>query len=98
MSEYIPSEERIITIEDSAELQLLNLPNLVRMETRNANVEGCAEITIRDLIKTSLRMRPDRIIVGEVQGGEAIDMMQCLNTGHLGLASLIPVFRISACM
>lgn len=87
LSEYIPSEERIITIEDSAELQLLNLPNLVRMETRNANVEGCAEITIRDLIKTSLRMRPDRIIVGEVRGGEAIDMMQCLNTGHDGSMS-----------
>ena len=88
LSEYIPSEERIITIEDSAERQLLKLPNLVRMETRNANVEGCAEITIRDLIKTSLRMRPDRIIVGEVRGGEAIDMMQCLNTSHFGLASL----------
>lgn len=87
LSEYIPSEERIITIEDSAELQLLNLPNLVRMETRNANVEGCAEITIRDLIKTSLRMRPTRIIVGEVRGGEAIDMMQCLNTGHDGSMS-----------
>lgn len=84
LSEYIPSEERIITIEDSTELQLLNLPNLVRMETRNANVEGCAEITIRDLIKTSLRMRPTRIVVGEVRGGEAIDMMQCLNTGQLG--------------
>lgn len=82
LSNYIPQEERIITIEDSAELQILNIPNIVRMETRNANVEGCREITIRDLIKTSLRMRPDRIIVGEVRGGEAFDMMQCLNTGH----------------
>lgn len=84
LSYYVPKEERIITIEDSAELQILDIPNLVRMETRNANVEGCKEITIRDLIKTSLRMRPDRIIVGEVRGGEAFDMMQCLNTGHDG--------------
>ena len=84
---YIPGEERIITIEDSAELQIKNIPNLVRLETRNANVEGCREITIRDLIKTSLRMRPDRIIVGEVRGGEAFDMMQCLNTGHDGSMS-----------
>lgn len=87
LSDYIPKEERIITIEDSAELQILNSPNLVRLETRNANVEGCREITIRDLIKTSLRMRPDRIIVGEVRGGEAFDMMQCLNTGHDGSMS-----------
>lgn len=87
LSYYIPPEERIITIEDSAELQILSAPNLVRMETRNANVEGCKEITIRDLIKTSLRMRPDRIIVGEVRGGEAFDMMQCLNTGHDGSMS-----------
>ena len=87
LSYYIPTEERIITIEDSAELQILGIPNLVRMETRNANVEGCREITIRDLIKTSLRMRPDRIIVGEVRGGEAFDMMQCLNTGHDGSMS-----------
>ena len=87
LSCYIPKEERIITIEDSAELQILGIPNLVRMETRNANVEGCKEITIRDLIKTSLRMRPDRIIVGEVRGGEAFDMMQCLNTGHDGSMS-----------
>lgn len=87
LSNYIPEEERIITIEDSAELQIRNIPNLVRMETRNANVEGCQEITIRDLIKTSLRMRPDRIIVGEVRGGEAFDMMQCLNTGHDGSMS-----------
>lgn len=87
LSDYIPKEERIITIEDNAELQILNIPNLVRMETRNANVEGCREITIRDLIKTSLRMRPDRIIVGEVRGGEAFDMMQCMNTGHDGSMS-----------
>lgn len=87
LSCFIPREERIITIEDSAELQILDIPNLVRMETRNANVEGCQEITIRDLIRTSLRMRPDRIIVGEVRGGEAFDMMQCLNTGHDGSMS-----------
>lgn len=87
LSDYIPQEERIITIEDSAELQIRSIPNLVRMETRNANVEGCREITIRDLIKTSLRMRPDRIIVGEVRSGEAFDMMQCLNTGHDGSMS-----------
>ncbi len=89
LSNYIPSEERIITIEDSAELQIRNIPNLVRLETRNANVEGCQQITIRDLIKTSLRMRPDRIIVGEVRGAEAFDMMQCLNTGHLGFPSCL---------
>ncbi|MDE6386567.1 MAG: CpaF family protein [Lachnospiraceae bacterium] len=87
LSYYIPKKERIITIEDSAELQILGIPNLVRMETRNANVEECREITIRDLIRTSLRMRPDRIIVGEVRGGEAFDMMQCLNTGHDGSMS-----------
>lgn len=87
LSNYIPEEERIITIEDSAELQIRNIQNIVRMETRNENVEGCREITIRDLIKTSLRMRPDRIIVGEVRGGEAFDMMQCLNTGHDGSMS-----------
>lgn len=87
LSDYIPADERIITIEDSAELQITSIPNLVRMETRNANVEGCREITIRELIKTSLRMRPDRIIVGEVRGGEAFDMMQCLNTGHDGSMS-----------
>lgn len=84
LSDFIPSEERVITIEDSAELQLQGIPNLVRLETRNSNVEGCREITIRELIRCSLRMRPNRIIVGEVRGAEAIDMMQCLNTGHLG--------------
>lgn len=87
LSGYIPSWERVITIEDSAELQLQGLRNLVRMETRNSNVEGCREITIRDLIRTSLRMRPNRIIVGEVRGAEAVDMMQCLNTGHDGSMS-----------
>ncbi len=87
LSNYIPAEERIITIEDSAELQIKSIENLVSLETRNANVEGCREITIRDLIKSSLRMRPDRIIVGEVRGAEAIDMMQCLNTGHDGSMS-----------
>lgn len=87
LSGFIPEEERVITIEDSAELQLQGLHNLVRLETRNSNVEGCAEITIRDLIRTSLRMRPDRIIVGEVRGVEAVDMLQCLNTGHAGSMS-----------
>lgn len=87
LSDFIPSEERVITIEDSAELQLQNLPNLVRLETRNSNVEGCQQINIRELIRSSLRMRPDRIIVGEVRGAEAIDMMQCLNTGHDGSMS-----------
>lgn len=87
LSQFIPNDERIITIEDSAELQIRGIPNLVRLETRNANVEGCHEISIRDLIKSSLRMRPDRIIVGEVRGSEAIDMIQCLNTGHDGSLS-----------
>lgn len=87
LSGFIPKEERIITIEDSAELQLLEVPNLVRLETRNQNAEGCMEITIRDLIKTSLRMRPDRIVVGEVRGSEAVDLLQCLNTGHDGSMS-----------
>lgn len=87
LSQYIPKDERIITIEDSAELQIQGIANLVRLETRNANVEDCKEITIRDLIKSSLRMRPDRVIVGEVRGGEAIDMLQCLNTGHCGVST-----------
>ena len=87
LSQYIPAEERVITIEDSAELQLQGLPNLVQLETRNSNVEGCNEITIRDLIRSSLRMRPDRIVVGEVRGAEAIDMLQCMNTGHDGSMS-----------
>ncbi len=87
LSAFIPRDERIITIEDNAELQILDLPNLVKLETRNANVEGCKEITIRDLIRSSLRMRPDRVIVGEVRGGEAFDMMQAMNTGHDGSMS-----------
>ncbi len=87
LSNFIPNDERIITIEDSAELQILNIPNLVRLETRNSNLEGRGEITIRDLIKTSLRMRPERIIVGEVRGAEAIDMLQAMNTGHDGSLS-----------
>ena len=87
LSNFIPQTERIITIEDSAELQIKNIPNLVCLETRNKNQEGSEEISIRDLIKSALRMRPDRIIVGEVRGGEAIDMIQCLNTGHDGSLS-----------
>lgn len=87
LSEYIPSDERIITIEDNAELQLDRVTNLVTLEARNANLEGEREITIRDLIKTSLRMRPDRIIVGEIRGAEAIDMLQAMNTGHDGSLS-----------
>ena len=87
MSGYIPQEERIITIEDSAELQLRDVENLVRMETRNSNVEGENAITIRDLIKASLRMRPDRVIVGEVRDSAAIDMLTAMNTGHDGSLS-----------
>lgn len=87
LSQYIPREERIITIEDSAELQLLDKPNLVRMETRNANTEGVVPITIRDLIRTALRMRPSRIIVGECRGAEALDVLQAMNTGHDGSLS-----------
>lgn len=87
LSEYIPSSERIITIEDSLELQIKGIPNLVRMETRNADAEGNGAVTIRDLIRTSLRMRPTRIIVGEVRGAEALDMLQAFNTGHDGSLS-----------
>lgn len=87
LSDYIPQEERIITIEDNAELQIKGLPNLVRLEARNANLEGEGEISIRDLIRSALRMRPDRIIVGEVRGAEAIDMLQAFNTGHDGSIS-----------
>lgn len=87
LSQYIPREERIITIEDSAELQLLDKPNLVRLETRNANTEGVVPITIRDLIRTALRMRPERIVVGECRGAEALDMLQAMNTGHDGSLS-----------
>ena len=87
LSNYIPSDERVITIEDSAELQIRNVPNLVRLETRNANSTGAGAITIRDLIKSSLRMRPERIVVGEVRGAEALDMLQAMNTGHDGSLS-----------
>ncbi|MBS3680363.1 CpaF family protein [Ornithinibacillus massiliensis] len=87
LSNFIPRHERIITIEDSAELQIKNVPNLVSLETRNANTEGKGEIAIRELIRTSLRMRPDRIIVGEVRGAEALDMLQAMNTGHDGSLS-----------
>lgn len=84
LSNYIPKDERIITIEDNAELQIQGAQNLVRLEARKANEEGDNQVTIRDLIKCSLRMRPDRIIVGEVRGDETIDMLQSLNTGHPG--------------
>ena len=87
LSNYIPSTERIITIEDSAELQLQNIANLVRLEARQPNAEGENGISIRDLIKSSLRMRPDRIVVGEVRGAEALDMLQAMNTGHDGSLS-----------
>ena len=89
LSNYIPADERIITIEDSAELQITGVPNIVRLETRNATASSDKdkEITIRDLIKSSLRMRPDRIVVGEVRGAEALDMLQAMNTGHDGSLS-----------
>lgn len=87
LSNFIPKDERIITIEDSAELQITGIDNLVSMETRNANASGAGQVTIRDLIKSSLRMRPERIIVGECRGGEALDMLQAMNTGHDGSLS-----------
>lgn len=87
LSNFIPREERVVTIEDSAELQIRNIPNLVRLEVKNANVEGNNAVEIRDLIRASLRMRPDRIVVGEVRGEEAIDMLQAMNTGHDGSLS-----------
>ena len=87
LSNYIPKDERVITIEDSAELQIAGVDNLVSLETRNANAAGAGQITIRDLIKSSLRMRPERIVVGEVRGGEALDMLQAMNTGHDGSLS-----------
>ncbi len=87
LSNFIPNTERIITIEDSAELQLQNIENIVKLEAREANIEGENAVTIRDLIKSSLRMRPDRIVVGEVRGPEAIDMLQAMNTGHDGSLS-----------
>ena len=87
LSSFIPHRERVITIEDSAELQISQVPNLVRLETRDANTEGKGEITISQLIRASLRMNPDRIIVGEVRGAEALDMLQAMNTGHPGSLS-----------
>ena len=87
LSNFIPQDERIITIEDSAELQIRTIPNIVRMETRNANAEGKGAVSIKDLIKSSLRMRPERIVVGEVRGAEALDMLQAMNTGHDGSLS-----------
>lgn len=87
LSQFIPVDERVITIEDSAELQIVTVPNLVSLETRNANTEGRGEITIRELIRSSLRMRPNRIVVGEVRGSEALDMLQAMNTGHDGSLS-----------
>lgn len=84
LSMYIPKNERIITVEDSAELKITQIDNLVRLETRPPNVEGKGEITMRALVRTALRMRPDRIVVGEVRGGEALDMLQAMNTGHDG--------------
>lgn len=87
LSDFIPKNERIITIEDTAELQIRNVPNLVRLEARNSVVEGCREITIRDLLRASLRMRPDRVIVGEVRGAETVDMLQAFCTGHDGSLS-----------
>lgn len=87
LSDYIPKDERIITIEDNAELKLQGIANLVRLEAKMANMEGGVSVGIRDLIKSALRMRPDRIVVGEVRGGEAVDMLQALNTGHEGSLS-----------
>lgn len=87
LSGYIPAEERLITIEDAAELQIIGIPNLVRLETRNKGSEGTEEISIRDLIRAALRMRPDRIIVGECRGAETLDMLQAMNTGHDGSLS-----------
>ena len=87
LSNYIPHNERVITIEDSAELQIQNIDNLVRLEARNANVEGRNEVTIRDLVKSALRMRPDRIIVGEIRDSAAIDLLTAMNTGHDGSLS-----------
>ncbi len=87
LSNFIPEDERIITIEDSAELQITTVPNIVRLETRNANSSGAGAVTIRDLIKSALRMRPERIVVGEVRGAEALDMLQAMNTGHDGSLS-----------
>jgi pilus assembly protein CpaF len=88
LSAYIPSDERIVTIEDSAELQMQQ-PHVVRLETRPPNIEGKGEVSQRDLVKNALRMRPDRIVIGEVRGAEAIDMLQAMNTGHDGSLTTI---------
>ncbi len=87
LTNYIPKDLRVLTVEDSAELQVQNVPNLVRLEARNANVEGCMPVSIRNLIKTSLRMRPDWVVVGEVRGGECVDMLQAMNTGHRAMST-----------
>ena len=87
LSDFIPENERVITIEDSAELQIAGVNNLVRLETRNANTSGSGAVSMRELIKSSLRMRPERIIVGEVRGAEALDMLTAMNTGHDGSLS-----------
>ena len=89
LSEYIPAGQRVISIEDSAELQLIGVENWVRLEARDRNMEGKLEITIRDLVRSSLRMRPDRIIVGECRGPEAIELLMANNTGHLGFPSCL---------
>ena len=88
LSSFLPDDERIVTIEDSAELRLQQ-PHVVRLESRPPNIEGRGEVTIRDLVRNSLRMRPDRIVVGEVRGAEALDMMQAMNTGHDGSISTV---------
>nr|MCR5624396.1 Flp pilus assembly complex ATPase component TadA [Lachnospiraceae bacterium] len=87
LSNFIPNDERVITIEDSAELQLQNIDNLVRLEARNANVEGKNEVTIRDLVRSSLRMRPDRIVIGEIRDAAVIELLNAMNTGHDGSLS-----------
>ncbi|MDD6351923.1 MAG: CpaF family protein [Lachnospiraceae bacterium] len=87
LTEFIPRDQRVITIEDSAELVVLGIPNLIRLESRNKTLEGKLEVTIRDLVRTSLRLRPDRIIVGECRGGETLDMIQAMATGHPGSLS-----------
>ncbi|MDD5866614.1 MAG: ATPase, T2SS/T4P/T4SS family [Lachnospiraceae bacterium] len=89
LTEFIPSDQRVITIEDSAELVVLGIPNLIRLESRNKTLEGKLEVTIRDLVRTSLRLRPDRIIIGECRGGEALDMVQAMSTGHLVFPSCL---------
>lgn len=97
LADYIPKEERVITIEDTAELQIRGVKNLVRLEVRNSTADGTYEVTIRDLIKSALRMRPDRIVVGEIRGAEAIDMLQAMNTGHDGSLSTATPIRLRIC-